>query len=220
MRTINREKIKKDLIFACLGNCLYSPYEILKDYFETTKELFNKKIKKLDQKKNNRCDVEDICLIEDDYKSYHRISTFIISYSIFDDLLKSLCSTLNRILGDNIKIYQWRGILQNSNKYLLSKKVDISKYDDEYNEIDLLRILRNSYAHTSGWLYSDDTEHNKLIEAINSQIGLMKLIVLTKHNDSYKIKLTDEFIIEAQQKMQDYLINLFKEIRISYENSN
>lgn len=225
MENIDRKKMKQDLFLAQLRSNMTYPFECLREYFDSAQDVFRgeqsrtlnwmeRKSVGLSQDDKDRFYEwygENYRKLEDSFPEILRNSLFIAIYSELEGVLIFSCNTLScekkcavsKYKGHSGKLDEVKTCLENDIgiKWSISPKL--------WNEIDKIRLIRNSIVHKSGWLDGTKETDQKLVKYICTE---KKSVTLLKSDDSYRIQLTDSFILEVLNAFGQLLDGLFTPI--------
>jgi|LSQX01.3.fsa_nt_gb hypothetical protein len=155
--------------------------------------------------------------LESTFPDIQNKMTVIISFSLFEGILKSTCLTLAKALNSPIDYYELSGDLFSQCKIFLTKFCGISTElfgSQLWQKIDSIRLIRNGIVHNN----SEVSEKLKRRKQIISQFAKIngfyiiqdQVAFKTRDFSIYFISLVREFLIELQkefQKSQAFTLN-------------
>jgi hypothetical protein len=221
MEKRDRKKMKQDLFVAFLNSYLSYPFESLRNYFNSVRDLFGSERKRMlewmdrqtatlsEEEKNRFYEWHGVeySQLEDSFPNIHRNSLFIAVYSELESNLAFICRAVAPEKGRVAPVFQRVGLLEQIKSYL-QKGIGIKWpiAPQLWDEIIKMRRIRNAIVHSGGWLDESNKADNKLVKYINEE---KKSITLLKTHDAYRIQLSDSFIPEVLNAFERLLKELF-----------
>ncbi len=228
MRKINREKMKRDLFIAHLRSYLSFHFEELREHFDSVQHLLKNEEKRISdwkEKQTARLSLEerdefydwygeDSSKFKDSFPNIQRNSIFITVYAELEDVLKFVCSALASKKGCFIQTYKWRGGIPEKVDSFLKNDIGVEFPPDDnlWDEIKKLRTIRNTIVHNGSWLDKKEKAYKEIINYINDEQKSIKLIKRNEQDSFYKVQLTDAFVFEVLDTLDEYLEKLLKPI--------
>jgi hypothetical protein len=152
---------------------------------------------------------EEIWQISDLLPSLQWMSTFLLSYGIFEKALNGMCHTVGRIKSSPLNLSDMAGKGIERAKLYLSKNCGVTSpfNSPEWVKIQNISKIRNVLAHASGELDLDQKHHKEVFNIAQTD----QTIIVHKQDldrQTATIELTAEFNINAIETFRSFLYSI------------
>lgn len=149
---------------------------------------------------------QDAWHIYDVFPSLQWMSSFLLTYGIFEKTLNEICQLAEPSTPSEVSLHDIAGRgIERAKTYLRKvHRVTAPFNTPEWQRVVELSKIRNVIAHTSGDLYLEKKIHSDAFEIAMKD----KSLKVTKHDAFLKvasIELTAEFVVDAVETLRSFL---------------